>query len=245
MEGNVETIVKSKELSVAEKIEAREQQSKISRIVEYITGLKLEDPKLIDRLEEDQRRIRSKYGLPDRNFKFENSSEYERYLRQLAEVNGVKIRPEGDCGKFFDKFSMVGGVYMDKERVIGVTIDKFDKDEYISSLVTFEHETIHSLQHKYYPEMPIEVQEYEAYLANWNIDYLREDGSRAIEIVFGFGVAGSILHWYRQTSEEVGYEIKPEWDSPEFFLLNVDGVSEKQIVDYQKSQTKEVTEEVK
>lgn len=37
-----------------------------------------------------------------------------------------------------------------------------------------EHEIVHALQDKRYPEMPIELKEYEAYMVNASIDYLRD-----------------------------------------------------------------------
>jgi len=188
--------------SVAEKIEMRKAQSSTDRLVEYMTGLRLDDPELIDRLEIDQMKIRTKYGLPEREYRFANPGEYEKYLKEIAEVNGVKVRLKNDCGSFFGKYAMAGGVYLNTEKTIGVDINKETKDDYTKSLATLEHELIHALQHKHYPGMPVEVQEYEAYVAGWNIDYLR-DKPESKEIVFGFGVMGSIKHWYTGIKKQV------------------------------------------
>lgn len=231
MEGGNELIKQSETRSVGEIIESRYKQGRTDRLVEYITGLKLDDAELINRLGTDQEIVRKKYGLPSKDFKFSNPSEYEKYLRELAKTNGVTVRPTSDCGKFFDENSIAGGVFLNKEKSIGVDIDKTDTSSFLKSLTTLEHETIHSLQDKFYPGMPIEGQEYEAYVANWNIDYLREN-KEALEIVFSFGVGGSVGNWYKGESEEKGEEIIPKWDNPEYFLKNVDGINQKDIDNY-------------
>lgn len=231
MENNDETTIDNNRLLLMEKkIEARLSQSEASRMVEYITGLSLEDPDLLNRLDVDQQKIRVKYGLPDRELKFVNPSEYEKYLRELAKSNGVTIRYKSDCGRFFTKF-LAGGVYLSNERVIGVNIDKSSQKKFSESLVTLEHETIHSLQQKYFPSMPIEIMEYESYVANWNMDLLKQDSER-VKTLFGFAVITSVYHWYEEISEEERRKINPVWNDPEYFLKNVDGVGDKAIEKY-------------
>lgn len=242
MESGIEVKVNQTELkSVNERINDRFSQTRTDRVVEYITGLRFDSPDLLDRMEEDQIRVREKYGLPSRDYKFANPAEYERYLRDLAEVNGVQIRPKSDCGNFFEENPIAGAVYFDHNKSIGVGIEKTDIKKYFEGVTSLEHETIHSLQDKYYPEMPIEVMEYEAYVANWNIDYLRSD-KEAIKVVFDFGIGISVGHWYKEQSEERGEVIRPRWDSPEYFLLNVDDVSQEQIDEYKVKQREKIND---
>ena len=146
MEENNEVKHQPEKLSVAEKIKFRQQQSEASRMVEYITGLSLDSPELFDRMEEDQVRVREKYGLPSRDYKFANPAEYERHLRNLAEVNGVEIRSKSDCGKFFEENPIAGAVYFDHNKSVGVGIEKTDIKKYFEGVTSLEHETIHSLQ---------------------------------------------------------------------------------------------------
>lgn len=238
MENGTEVKIDQQEvISIDEKIKDRLSQSRTDRMVEYITGLRLDSAGLLDRIEEDQVRVRGKYGLPSRDYKFANPAEYEKYLRDLAEANGVEIRSKSDYGKFFEKYPIAGGAYMENDKSIVIGVEKTDTKKYFEGVTSLEHETIHSLQNKYYPNMPIEVMEYEAYVANWNIDYLR--GNRdAIQVVFDFGVGASVGYWYKQQSEDSGENILPVWNSPEYFLLNVDGVNQGQIDEYKTKQVK-------
>lgn len=243
MEGRTEVKSCQSEIDlVGKKIKDRFSQKTTDRMVEYITGLRLDSPGLLDRMEEDQIGVREKYGLPSLDYKFANPAEYERYLRKLAETNGVEIRSKSDCGNFFDENPIAGAVYFDNNKSIGVGIENTDLEKYLKGVTSLEHEIIHSLQDKYYPEMPIEVMEYEAYIANWNIDYLRSN-KEAIEIVFSFGIGTSVGHWYKEKSEKLGNKVYPCWNNPEYFLLNVDDISQEQIDEYKTKQL-EVNEEI-
>lgn len=226
-----EAIINQPEVkSVEEKIKDRFEQENLDRMVEYVTGLHLNDPELLDRMGEDQIRVREKYGLPSRDYKFANPAEYERYLRELAEVNGIKIKSKSDCGKFFKQNSSAKAVYSDQDKFIGIDIEKTDMAKYLEGVTSLEHETIHSLQDKHYPGMPIEIMEYEAYVANWDIDYLRSND--AVAMIFGYNVGGSVNQWYRERNEKFNENITPVWKNPEYFLKNIDGVSEEAIQKY-------------
>jgi hypothetical protein len=110
---------------------------------------------------------------------------------------GVTIEEESGCGKFFEEFRQAGGVFMDNERKIGVNIKKDDVQEYARSLNTLEHELIHAIQNIRYPSMPIELMEYEAYVAGGNMGVLRED-TEIVEVLFGLLIEGSVRHWYEE-----------------------------------------------
>ena len=60
------TLENSTSLEEVKSVEFRRQQSYGSRLAEYITGLSAEDPVLGERMAEDKKIIRVKYGLPDR-----------------------------------------------------------------------------------------------------------------------------------------------------------------------------------
>lgn len=217
-------------------IKSRFEQSNTSRLTEYVTGLRIEDPKLIEKLENDQLAIREKYKLPKREDRFDNPQNYENYLRKIAEENGIKVVSKEEYTTeydkdFFENSFLAGAVYDNDHKVIAVDIDNSDENSYLKSLINFEHETIHSLQDKNSPNMEIEQQEYEAYVANWNIDYLKRN-TDAIGTVFDFAVGGSVNNWYREENKKNEEDVKPKWSDPEYFLKNVDRISQKKIENY-------------
>lgn len=71
---------------------------------------------------------------------------------------------------------------------------------------SFEHELIHGLQKIRYRSMPIELGEYEAYIAGCNTSMLRsfleagneEKVGHFIEIIFLFYIRGSVNFWYQE-----------------------------------------------
>src|SRR3990167_6058879 len=79
-------------------IEFRLRQSRASRLSEYITGMRPDDPRMVDRLIQDQNILRSKYRLPAREVQVVSPSEYERTLRARAKKIGVAIRDKLECG---------------------------------------------------------------------------------------------------------------------------------------------------
>lgn len=213
-------------------IEDRFSQDKTDRFIEYVTGLRADDPELPNRLASDQERIRAKYGLPDRRYRFENPSEYERLLRKILEDNDVSLRSRFDCGDYIEEYPSTKAVFMDRDNArIGVSIDKTDLDTYIRSISVLEHETIHALQYKRYPEMSSELMEYEAYVSEWSSNYYLKNPD-TLRGTIGFFMLGSVNRWYEEESKRRGVEIKPVWNDPEYFLTKVDGISEDAIVKY-------------
>ena len=205
-----------------EQIDFRAKQEYGSRLAEYITGMRPEDEKMVDRLAEDQKVIRAKYHLPAIG-EISLLTDYERYLRQRAEELGVEIRPTSACGDFFKEYPMAGGVSFGNEKRIGMNVVKDDADTYKRSLAILEHELIHALQAKDSPLMPIELKEYEAYIARGNMDYLRTN-QRAIEAVFGLLIGSSVNMWYSSRSKQLQSEIEPEWNNADYFLNKIDKV---------------------
>jgi hypothetical protein len=191
----------------------RRGQSFSSRLCEYITGLKPEDPAIIGRLETDRNIIRAKYHLPPQELAL---SERERLLKKMAAENGVKLVGTHETGSFFEKNPSVDGVHFDDQRV-AADIDRNDLEEYWKGVNILEHEIVHALQQKTSTKMPTELKEYEAYVAEANIDYLKAHPDAVDEVLFGFLVGGSVMSHYRLESEKRGQPVIPEWDNPEFF----------------------------
>ncbi len=208
------------EAKLKEKVEERIKQSFSSRLCEYLTGMRPEDPRMAERLITDQKIIRAKYQLPEWSL---SPSEFERSLKQIASKLNIRIKPKSECGKFFEDNMLAGAVHFGDGTGVGVDIDRSELQKYWKSLSQLEHELVHGMQDKHSPSMPIELKEYEAYIANANVDYLKENPAAIDEIFFNFFVGGSTNNYYRQLREERKEKIKPEWDNPEFFLQR-DGV---------------------
>ena len=216
-------------------IEFRYQQSYESQLAEYITGLRPDDVKFEERFTTDQKIIREKYSLPARELKWETPTEYERFFRERAEKDGVKIRDKSDCGTFFEEYPYAGAMFFEKRNEIGITINKKSLDSYTKSLVTLEHEFIHSQQEIISPRMPIELMEYEASIAGLSPDFIRNPDSA--EIFFSSFVGPSVRHWYKEKNNERNaneLEIKAIYEDPEYFLKNVDHIDEEVIKAYKK-----------
>lgn len=222
-EFNIETKGKNKEQLIDGIIEFREKQPKIDRFCEYLTGLRLIDPLLLDKLIEDQKVIRAKYGLPNINIIFDDPNQYEEILKKIAQDINVRIEKKSEFGSFFTDGSS-SGVYFNNR--IGLSIDKSDKEKYSLSISTLEHEIIHSLQRRNQPKMPIEQQEYEANIANFNfddemIDILRKNPSWT-DVIFR-KILISVSYFYEPMEET------PIWNNPEYFLTQVDKINEEQL----------------
>ncbi len=223
------------ERTVDELIEFRFNQSNSSRLAEYITGIRPDDPKMAERIVEDQSIIRAKYGLPPREGAFEDITEYERFLRARAKEIGVSVRTKSECGTFFEDSRMADGVYFSGRKVIGTTMNNESYDKYAKSIVTLEHEYIHAEQERSAARMPIELMEYEAYVAGLNKKFILKKPEDIDWVVFQFFIGGSVWHWYKERNsnkKENDPEVVPVWKEPEYFLRNVDKVDQKLIDDY-------------
>lgn len=175
-------------------------------LANYLLGLELEPKnyqRILAKLKEDQGIIRTKYGLPHRKMLLNHPGEYERSLREIAKKLGVTILSRVECGNFFENNTLAGACFFPTTETgslydkIGVDIKKDDLKTYIGSLMALEHELIHALQSRRYPQMPIELQEYEAYVAGLNLSYLQENPD-SIRDIFDFFIGGSVRNWYRR-----------------------------------------------
>lgn len=219
------------ELSSEEIIEFRFNQWDYSKLAEYITGIRPDNPEMLKLLTLEQKKLREKYSLPPIDWVLDNPTEYERFLKEKAKKNRTHIRDRLDCGKYFKENFSTEGVFSYESNSIGVDINRTDLKNYCKSIKILEHEVIHSLQAIKYPRMPIEISEYEAYVANENLRENYEDE------VF-FHILGSIDGWYEKVNklmeENSSETIVPEWRDPEYFLRNVDKIDEEDIENYKR-----------
>lgn len=206
---------KTKEIPSHKEAEKKPLKSFSKQLAEYITGIELNDPVFLDRLIRDQNVIRARYHLPERGIRFDEPSEYERILREMAKNLDVKIRAKSECGKFFTE-NIAGGVFSAETNKIGVDINKNNLESYQDSLGIFEHELIHAFQEKQSPGMPIELMEYEAYIAGFNLQFLqkKQEERNSIEEYLGIMfnmIGGSVGVWYKVESERRNMALKPTW----------------------------------
>ncbi len=221
------------ERSPQEIIDFRFNQSYKSRLIEYATGLRPDDPRMGNRLVEDAKAVEAKYDLPP---KAGPLTEIEHNLREIARKNQVDIRNKSACGRFFQE-NITSGVYLTEPNAAGVDIDKSGEKEYWNDLLALRHELIHALQHIRYPGMPIEVMEYEAYISELNVELLRQH-PEDIEDILGYYIFDSVAFWYKNRNKKRGQgepKIKPVWDNPEFFLRHVDKISGEEIEKYKQT----------
>ena len=196
--------------------ERRLKQSPASRLCEYTTGFPLEDYRAFLRIINDHYVIRSKYGLPHSDAVTHEPAWYEDFLREIAKQEGVEIVDRSACGDFFMKNQNAAAVYLFDSKRAGVTIHKGAYDDYVQSIDYLEHEILHALQFAKTPSMPIEVMEYEAYIASHELSSMESTFRR---------MRGSVESWYESLTEKAGKPVLPVWDSPEYFIEKVDGVS--------------------
>jgi hypothetical protein len=165
------------------------------QLAHYLTGMDIADPALIERIEQDQHVVREKYSLPPFVLKTVAPAEYERELHTLAQKHNIEIRSTHDFDAFFKEHPYAGGAHFEGAG-IAVDVNKNESlEEYRLSLSRLEHELIHALQAKLSPRMPIEVMEYEAYIATGNTEVLKKERG-LIEMLFSMLIGGSVLHWY-------------------------------------------------
>lgn len=201
----------TKELSASSGYVESSEQSRADKISNYIIGIGVEDPQMADRLASDQRAIRAKYHLPDLDMKTIAPSEYEGALRNIAKKEGVEIRGTHEFSAFFNEYPYAAAVHLGEGRIAVDVEREGSLKSYQSGLAMFEHELVHALQDKYSPRMPIELMEYEAYIANGNMDGLKND-PEMVKVLFDMLIGGSVNHWYAEESERRGEKVTPQWD---------------------------------
>jgi hypothetical protein len=209
------------DVSEIEAFESTSRTTYAGRLIEYITGVKIDDPNLPERLLSDQNVIRAKYKLPPREMRFDLPGEFEKVLLEIAQKYKIRIDSQSECGEFFTKHKIAGGVFLGRDNRIGINVDRKDQGEYAYSLSILEHELVHGLQNEHSPRMPIELKEYEAYIVGANLNpLLGMDEERRIsylETFVGLLIGSSVNIWYSEQSEEMGEVQRPTWDNPEYF----------------------------
>lgn len=189
-------------------IEFRQKQTRTSRFIEYITGLRPDNPVLIPRLIADHYVVRAKYGLPSWEYVVSQPVEYQHQIEEKCKTEGISLRPTNDLQKFFEKipalaFYSRGNIFADVLEGTGAELRE--------SVFALEHEYIHALQDKRYPRIPREVSEYEAYITSFNPKGFEKITPEALEVVFNLGIIRSIRLMNKEKGEKTVWENSDFW----------------------------------
>jgi|GEM_PF-3138938 len=201
-----------------ETIESKEEISSFgTQLLEHLTGLKIDDPNILERLIEDKQKVRAKYNLPPEAMARIFPAQYESRLRDLAKKFKTNIRSKVEFEEFFKEHPYADAFNDSPEKRIVVDVKSNESlREYTRSLGVLEHELIHAMQGVSSPGMPIEVQEYEAYLAaNFHsLEELRNDPEKkeVLDTLFTYHVGSSVNHWYQEESDKRKEEVRPIWE---------------------------------
>ncbi|MDP2672127.1 MAG: hypothetical protein Q8O68_01300 [Candidatus Daviesbacteria bacterium] len=112
--------------------------------------------------------VRTKYGLPECGYSFEDPLRYIQAIEAFLKENRVEIRNKHDFSTFFkenpkaEAVSSGPGVFRNSTVVVGAASDT-DWFGLRTRAKQLSHESVHALQDKRYPEMPIDVAEKEAF----------------------------------------------------------------------------------
>jgi|GEM_PF-5547661 len=186
------------------------ESADFKKFIYYITGIWLEpgnEYKLVQRMQEDSLVVRQKYNLPPRQLKVDQPAEYINQLKAIAQKEGVPIRSGAEFQRFFENHSAAAVYFGDTKTIVVPLRDINEYKEVFKFATNLEHELTHALQDKYYPGMPIEAMEYEAYAINRSPTFLENKPLDAIDISFSFYIRGSVNHWYKD--QEI---ISKPWD---------------------------------
>jgi hypothetical protein len=183
----------------------------ISMLAENLTGLKPEDPRMVDFLISDAERIREKYGLPDTMLVSTDPKEYGKQLVSVLEKNNIGWFTKSTVGPFFDKHPDTYAAYFPDIKGIGINVNKQKDADYNDNVyyVSLTHEIIHALQDQRGKTMSIEQKEYEANVVSLPMNFLKLDSNshndtlrvETIEKLFG-GILFSVDLWNKQQQDK-------------------------------------------
>lgn len=194
----------------------RLNQTTTERLIEMLTGMSATDPRFIERIKEDKQIVRKKYDLPPEEMRTLDPREYYHSLLQIAVRNGLNIKPKDWAAEFFIKNPETDAKFEPDTMTIVYDFDEENIKKIRRSLIKFEHELVHGLQALKYPNMPIEVKEYEAFIINTPVAFIEKSSPSLRPSIFGNSLMVSVMNWYERQEKE------PKWDNPEWFLKNVD-----------------------
>lgn len=186
-------------------------QKPVDFVEYFLNGKKYTDPSLPQKLLSDHFSIKQKYGLPIRDMRFDDPNNYIQELKNIAKRNGIPIRDKSEFQQFFNENPIVGALYDEIGRQIYLDLSK----DPISLAGDFEHELIHALQHLRYPGLPIELQEYEAYVgANMKFGDNYLYNQQNVANIFSH-IGSSAKNWYENKKLPVPWETTQQPTTPQ------------------------------
>ncbi|MCX6726578.1 MAG: hypothetical protein NTY75_02035 [Candidatus Shapirobacteria bacterium] len=200
-------------------IEFRQSQSIISRLAEYTTGIRSENPGMGKFLVKEHDKYRREYGLPAEILKVVRPDEYEGYLKNLMAELGVKVVDKVNFKDFFKDHPTLNAAYFLETRTIAFDTRR-ETDDMANNFVrlsAFEHEVVHALQDIVTPqlELGIEQREYRALVVGFLDNVLEKKPTALFEAALK-----SLMEWQKQ-----GRKFSADWTSAEWWLKNVDKIT--------------------
>ena len=147
-------------------------------VAEKLTKLSPEDPRIVDYLIDESKKIADKYKLPDISQMFSAPREYDEQLGNVRMVNKIGWLTKSETGHFFEEYPDTSAAYFCDTNSIAINTEKQKDPNYNLGLYYMQitHEIIHGLQHIKDPDMEIEQKEYEAHVVSTPLKFLKENG---------------------------------------------------------------------
>ena len=172
-------------------------------------GLSPENPKIVDFLVSESKRVRDKYKLPDMRQLFSAPEIYDEQLGNVRLDNKIGSLTKEMVAEFFNKYPNSVAAYFPQVRSIGFNPERQQKDpqdyEGMSNYyMGYTHELTHGLQDIIDPNMSIDQKEYEANLVSIPMEILQEKGlltKEIIEYIFK-GISYSVNLYNKQMLEQ-------------------------------------------
>jgi len=180
-------------------------QDNISKLAKDLTGLSLDDPKMINRFFDDYEKINDKYDLPYMSLLFKNPTAYYKNLKSVLDENNIPLYKQSSTDEFFKKNPEAIACYFSKVKYILINETSIENNDSTGFLIlsVLTHETIHALQDKRNYQMSIEEKEYEAHIGSLPFSSLKDNSKKITVNVMGIfnEISQSVEIYNRQMSQ--------------------------------------------
>lgn len=174
-------------------ISERIRQRSEDRLCEYLLGTPTNAPETLARIKDDKVIIRDKYNLPKNT---ENLRDYYNELLRIAKEDGISIVGRDIVERMGGNLNSVASAFP-HIKTVSIDIRETDWLEFKEGLGSLMHEIMHIKQFRDYTRAPIEIKEYEAFVATIDDEDITTSG---IHHLF-MNMLLSIRSYYRQVQD--------------------------------------------
>lgn len=160
-------------------IDKKDQTSNLAR---KMTGFEIEDPSIKKHLINEHENILKKYHLPNEYELLNDPWTYYQKIKGILNEDNIVLYKSDPKDVFFQTNPDCLASYFSESKSILVNEafftqkDSLNKDLLLMSALT--HEAIHAFQDKYFPNMDIEHQEYEANIGSLPLSFFKDESNR-------------------------------------------------------------------